>query len=185
MLEDLIVRHCAPTLTGLKLGSLFLYREFGLEREIRLWNKNLNKKGIFVEILREDERGALIYVYRRKQLAHLLENQRVNGMLAKYGYSCEEPDEVLRVLGKRLKKKRGFPHEIGIFLGYPLEDVVGFIQNGGKNYMFCGCWKVYCNEQLARRQFERLIKCKRICNRLYEEGQSIMRLAVAVSNEKY
>ena len=36
-----------------------------------------------------------------------------------------------------------FPHEIGVFLGYPLEDVVGFIRHRGKCFTCCGCWKSY------------------------------------------
>ena len=43
-----------------------------------------------------------------------------------------------------------FPHEIGLFLGYPFEDVMGFIENKGENYLCSGCWKVYSCEQDAR-----------------------------------
>lgn len=38
-----------------------------------------------------------------------------------------------------------FPHEMGILLGYPVEDVEGFIINNGKNELYTGYWKVYDN----------------------------------------
>jgi hypothetical protein len=41
------------------------------------------------------------------------------------------------------KYQVGCPHEIGIFLGIPLPDVLGFIRNRGKKALVSGCWKVY------------------------------------------
>ena len=38
-----------------------------------------------------------------------------------------------------------FPHEMGVLLGYPIEDVKGFIDNAGKNFLYSGYWKVYAN----------------------------------------
>jgi len=40
---------------------------------------------------------------------------------------------VLNALIERVVRTLGFPHEIGVFLGYPLEDVMGFISNKGHN----------------------------------------------------
>lgn len=38
-----------------------------------------------------------------------------------------------------------FPHEMGLLLGYPIEDVVGFMEHSGKEYLYSGYWKVYEN----------------------------------------
>ena len=50
---------------------------------------------------------------------------------------------LLDELSRRMRsaKAGGFPHEIGLFLGYPLEDVTGFIAAGGAEYRCSGCWK--------------------------------------------
>ena len=69
--------------------------------------------------------------------------------------------------------------QIGIFLGYPLEDVLGFIENGGKNCLSCGCWKVYSNECEALKAFERYEKCKAVYQRLFASGCPLTRLTVA------
>ena len=42
-----------------------------------------------------------------------------------------------------MKKQNKFPHELGLFLGYPIEDMEGFIKNKGENYLYAGYWKVY------------------------------------------
>lgn len=67
-----------------------------------------------------------------------------------------------------------FPHEIGIFLGYPLGDVIGFIKNAGHNCKCTGCWKVYCNECEAVRTFAKYKKCKDVYMRLWQQGRSVL-----------
>ena len=51
-----------------------------------------------------------------------------------------------------------FPHEIGVFLEYPLLDVKGFLKNNGKNFIYSGYWKVYgnVNETIGKfRQYDK------------------------------
>ena len=36
-----------------------------------------------------------------------------------------------------------FPHELGLLLGYPAEDVRGFMGIGYKKCLYTGYWKVY------------------------------------------
>ena len=76
-----------------------------------------------------------------------------------------------------LARSRG--HEIGVFLGYPLSDVVGFIENSGRNFTCCGCWKAYGDPQAAQRHFAQLRKCTAVYLRLFHSGTPILRLAVA------
>lgn len=58
-------------------------------------------------------------------------------------------------------RTKDFPHEIGLFLGYPLEDVQGFIENRAEGYKCVGCWKVYGDEEYAKQEF-RAIKIVQI-----------------------
>ena len=68
-------------------------------------------------------------------------------------------EEKLRILEERISCG-SFPHEIGIFLGYPVDDVLGFIENKGANYLFCGFWKVYSNPRKAKRAFDEYVHCR-------------------------
>ena len=65
------------------------------------------------------------------------------------------------------------------FLGYPLPDVVGFIENEGRNFTCCGCWKAYGDPAAARQHFAQLNKCTAVYLRLFHSGTPIQRLAVA------
>ena len=90
---------------------------------------------------------ALIYLYRPKALARDLACEDAACLLNGSGYDGTEPSGCLRCLMDRLQcQKDGFPHEIGLFLGYPPEDVRGFIENETRNYKFTGYWKVYGDE---------------------------------------
>ena len=85
---------------------------------------------------------------------------QVQAFLAQYGYDAqrEAVDRLLERMAARYaryrEKQDGFPHELGIFLGYPLGDVEGFIRHQGKNYLCAGYWKVYQDERRARETFQ-------------------------------
>ena len=54
------------------------------------------------------------------------------------------------------RRNRGeFPHEMGILLGYPSEDVSGFIEHKGRDFLYSGYWKVYGNLQEKLKLFHK------------------------------
>ena len=123
---------------------------------------------------------ALIYVYRIRRLVRDLADPEIRQFLADCGYRDFSMEGALAHLARRIMEKGGeFPHEIGLFLGYPLGDVKGFIKHRGQHCKCTGCWKVYCDEREARRQFCRFEKCRSIYCRLYREGRALSRLTVA------
>ena len=81
-------------------------------------------------------------------------------------------------LAKRLSDSAEFPHEIGLFLGYPIVDVIGFIHNKAQNYKYCGLWKVYGDTEQAQKIFELYKKCERIYYEKWSSGRDIERLTV-------
>ena len=69
-------------------------------------------------------------------------------------------DCAIEHLKRRLAAGRGsFPHEIGIFLDYPLCDVRGFIENKAQNFKLVGTWKVYGDPEEAQLRFRRFRSC--------------------------
>lgn len=182
MLEENIIKHCAPTLAGIKTANLFSYRFEStdkLREELQEQNQKLNEKGVFVEILKADDSRALIYVYRERMLNLDLHREEAWEMLANCGYSCPGTPDCLECLKNRLFRREDFPHEIGLFLGYPLQDVRGFIEQKGKNYKCCGLWKVYGDEGESRKIFSRIEKCSEIYRQLFANGIPISQLTVA------
>lgn len=180
MLEKYLIEHCAPTLASLKTASLFSYHAAqDPEDDVKHLNRIFRDKGVELLILKRKENAMLIYVCRRTQLAKDLERPGAKELLERYGYTDTSVDGAIERLRMRLASADGFPHEIGLFLGYPVEDVLGFIENAGQNCKCCGCWKVYCNECEAVRTFARYKKCRDIYKRLWQEGRSVLQLTVA------
>ena len=70
-----------------------------------------------------------------------------------------------------------FPHEVGLFLSYPPEDVKGFLEH--RPCKCVGCWKVYENEEAARKTFAKYKACTRVYCRQLASGIDIERLTVA------
>ena len=83
------------------------------------------------------------------------------------------------LLCARLAQGGAFPHEIGLFLGYPIDDVVAFIANKGRNCLCCGCWKCYTDAEAAQKAFCRFRKCTSVYKRLFACGRTLDQLAVA------
>lgn len=102
------------------------------------------------------------------------------GLLRREGYPCESCGKCLAVLARKLCSGGDFPHEIGLFLSYPPEDVKGFIENRAANYKCCGMWKVYSDERKAKELFAKYKKCTDIYCERYRAGCRIDELAVAV-----
>ena len=72
----------------------------------------------------------------------------------------------------------GFPHEIGVFLGYPVKDVRGFIENEGKRYLMIGYWKVYSDLADARMIFKEYDRAKDCAVNEFLSGKSVRDIAL-------
>lgn len=181
VLEQKLIVHCAPTLAGMKCAGLFqLFYEDrqSVQEELENINQLLNEKGVYAQILAWREKSALLYVYRPTLLEKALEQKGVSELLAAYGYENTEVDDCLLRLTHRISESFCFPHEIGIFLGYPLEDVKGFIENGGRNCESCGVWKVYCNCEEKEKMFEKMRKCKEVYRQVFQRGGNLFQMTV-------
>ena len=180
-MEKSLIEHCAPTLAGMKCASLFNYFHSGeqlVREELNELNHLLNGKGVFIEVLIWRETSALIYVYRKTMLESILASPGAFELLTPYGYESCETEACLSYLKCRIRHSSCFPHEIGVFLGYPLEDVYGFITNKGQNCESCGMWKVYCNKDEKNKLFQKFQKCKDIYQRVFCEGRTLLQMTV-------
>lgn len=182
--EAVFVEHCAPMLAGMKPANLFRFQPsagMAIEKAVTEWDRKLSPYGISVRIVKKCMKtGAfLIYACRREWVGKILSEQSSRDFLESLGYAADSGlDAVLRQLSDRFCLER-FPHEVGLFLGYPLEDVVGFIENQGRNYTCSGYWKSYGDPAAAQKCYERYRKCTAIYAKLFENGTPIMRLIVA------
>lgn len=185
--EALIIKHCSPTLAGIKTGSLFNYsfkQVDDLKNEIKNVNLRLNKSGVMVRLLKVTDHRALIYVYRPGMLINDFSCEETRCYLCSNGYRPCQPEKCIERLSHRIQQQSDFPHEIGLFLGYPFADVSGFIKNNGSNFKCVGCWKVYSDACKAEKMFRRYEKCKRVYCKRFAEGLSLQQLTVKADRNR-
>ena len=183
MSEELVVRQCAPTLAGIKTGSLFraAYEDKKqLLGQIREINQRLREKGLCLLPLRFRNGNALLYLYRPERLKTDLNNELARRTLGNAGYADQNPGRCVGTLIRRLQDEAEFPHEIGLFLSYPPEDVRGFIENRAQNFKRAGLWKVCGDEARAEALFRKFKKCTQIYCERWQSGSNMDELAVAV-----
>ena len=181
--EAVLVRQCAPTLAGMKPGSIFCFNHSPLEvsrQKVCQWNKQLEPFGLTVQILleRPGSSSVIVFVYRRDRLEQMLSDDAYQSFLAQAGYERTNLDGLLEQLSYRLRTQPEFPHEIGVFLGYPLQDVIGFIENHGRNFTCCGFWKSYGDPAEMQVCFACYRRCIQTYVAMFEQGIPLERLAV-------
>lgn len=157
--------HCGVTFAGIKAASLF-----NLKRRcahcLGRYEEYFARRGFVFLTMKSDDERILLYVYNRKRLEGILFERENRRFLEGEGYRYETAEEALTILKSRMNGE-DFPHEIGIFLHYPLEDVKGFIAHPNEGVKLIGCWKVYEGEERKKRIFEIYKKCtQRIIERL-------------------
>ena len=182
--EQKLACHCAPALAGIKPANLFSIQteeDSGVDELVDGYQKTFQKRGICFQILCRCSRRTLIMVYRPAILLRELETAEARALLNQFGYRAGKPGAdlhltgLLEILARRIEESGtcSFPHEIGLFLGYPIDDVTGFIQNRGGNCLYSGYWKVYSDVQRAKRQFDRYETVKAGMLRVLETGKTI------------
>ncbi len=186
MLIKTLVEYCAPTLAGLKTGNIFSVKNglYDIDEEIRSLNSILVGRGLRLMPLRKKKESTMIYLYRPERLKEDLKDPAAAKILRDKGYSFRDPESCLAELAGHLKIDAVFPHEIGLFLGYPPYDVKKFMEDPFKGVKCVGCWKSYGNECEAEKTFDKYKKCTAIYNKQIECGRPLEALIVDTRRQK-
>ena len=144
-IETQLALQCAPLIMGLKVSNLFI---IPAENETVV-QMVLKHSGISCfRLLRTTEKITYL-LYRRKDLEQVIEHPKIRAFFQKEGYERFTLGTILYTFQRRYESYMTaggmFPHEMGLLLGYPLDDVTGFIEQKGKNYLYAGYWKVYAD----------------------------------------
>ena len=173
-----VVLQCAPFLKGLKVSCVISLEEILYEGLAEL----LRDTGISYHRLSCSEGKCLVLFYRPNELERYLNSPKIRGLIREYGYVDMSLERMLYRLYSRVddfaKRGMGFPHEIGAFLGYPADDVKGFIENQGRKYLMIGYWKVYSDLTKARMIFKEYDRAKDCAVNEFITGKSIREIAV-------
>lgn len=171
--ETQIAVHCAPLIAGIKISNLLILQK-GQARRVR---QLFDRAGFAQVTLYSGGQKDAILIFRNQELDSYLSCERVKKMLCRMGYRDAPPEQLLEMFALRYasyRKGQGrFPHEMGLFLGYPPEDVEGFIENGGKEALCGGYWKVYDKQQEKQLLFHGFDVAKEGLVKLVAQGFSM------------
>ncbi|ERI90168.1 hypothetical protein HMPREF1982_04108 [Clostridiales bacterium oral taxon 876 str. F0540] len=173
-LYNIITYGISPTISGDKCATLInLSNKY--RNSFSLWKKNKSEfiKNIplkYYEVNITDENYTVLF-YDTQLLENVLCEYKSAKFLEGEGYHNRGSiSNLLDILRKNYEN--GCPHEIGLFLGIPLHDVLGFINNSGQNYLYCGYWKVYEDVKGAKNIFHKYDTVKKSVMKAISEGKN-------------
>ncbi|MCC8138480.1 MAG: DUF3793 family protein [Clostridiales bacterium] len=166
-------QQCAPVIAGVKPSNLLIV-EKGNQNGLR---HVLRGTELCTYLLHASAEKEYWLLFDPEAMQRLLEEPDKRCYLQECGYKTDDMDQVLERLAKRFRnykrKRADFPHEMGVLFGYPLNDVRGFIENGGKNFKRSGYWKVYDDVAYADQIFILYESARRMALRLCGQGWRI------------
>lgn len=146
---SLVVTQAKPSATiTLKKGVDSIY-----EKWVKYGENFLKSIDIKYINLRECENALIILIYDTKELSNYIFKKENKSFLTKLGYSDENDLNVYLKILKRRYEEFNCPHELGVFLGYPLDDVKDFMNCSSKKCLACGYWRVYNDYNTAKEIF--------------------------------
>lgn len=175
---SLVISGVKPSATvTLKKGNNNLYDKwikYGIS-----FLKSINIE--FVE-LRESQDALIILVYDKEELENYIFNKSNKQFLVQLGY--EEENNIESYINKLKERYEKFkcPHELGVFLGFPLEDVKDFMECTNKKCLVCGYWMVYNNFNNAKEIFNKYDKVKEHAVNNILSGDSTHNIAFNIRN---
>jgi hypothetical protein len=172
-LEMQMAMQCAPLITGLKISNLL-----NIRREDFMSMHEIVKHSHFSRyLLFETEEKIALLLFHRDSLERHLGKKQVKEMLTQAGYVDLSLGCVLKELSVRyrgyMEGNNDFPHEMGLLLGYPTEDVKGFITHQGNDCLCVGYWKVYAHKEKKLKLFEGFEKARERLLKLLSYGVSM------------
>ena len=175
-IETKFALQCAPIITGIKISNLLIVSSCDEESVRRI----LMKSGILHYRLLRQENKTTFLLFHRSKLTAYLEDPDVQRILKENGYEDMSLGGILRTFQYRyqmhMSDKVGFPHEMGLLLGYPVEDVLGFIRHKGRNSLYAGYWKVYHDVDAKRKIFDNYENSKETLIQLLAQGYNMRQI---------
>ena len=173
--DQMMIHYSAPTLCGINPGNLFFVKqsEFS-ETQLLLWKEKFRVNGFSVTSEKSSEDTVFILVYNPLLLRNLLGDVLVSSYLLGKGYKTPlNTCSVIKELVRRIKTQEIFPHEVGIILGYPVQDVIEFESRQGRDCKYCGYWKSYSDVEKAKKCQCSYKECSCMCKEWFDQGYSI------------
>lgn len=145
LVKTALVREGVKPGEFLRVRRRYLCEGFG-ENSCVLLRDLVAMIGLDALTLRADSESVLLLFYRPDALESTLRRPEIADALRAFGYVPERGlRDALATLQRRFENasdSKSIPHEIGLFIGYPADDVLGFA-SGSRRPVCRGSWVVY------------------------------------------
>ena len=175
--DQIIIRSSSPTFCNIKPGNLFFVKNEDFDSEkFEAWKEFFFKHGLMAYSNQISETSTAILVLNISWAKKILADLFVQSYLSEKGYHTDCVFDFVEEVFSRMIENECFPHEVGVILGYPVEDVIGFENHHGRDCKYCGCWKSYSDIENAKECHCKFTECSRLCKKWYDEGFSISQI---------
>ena len=148
-----LVNQCAPVIKRLKPATMLMIENQCLKNFCILAQEWQLERFLLYGGVKKSS----VLLFHSDALNAYLNQFEVRQFLAKMGYEQVLLENQLKKLGQRIEQyyelNQEYPHELGIFLGYPIGDVLGFLTQKGEQVLYRGYWNVYCDVEEAKSTF--------------------------------
>ncbi len=183
-----LMLECAEVLAGVKPANLISLgnRTQPCGRNLyQLWQNHhealaTRLADLTIMVLQTKERALLLLCYDKDQLECHLAHTGIRTLLHKAGYEADASnDALLTELRRRIGNNDSFPHEIGLFIGYPAKDVAAFMGLIKLPFAYQCLWKIYGNPDQSLGLAEQFRCCRQRMGAILMKGR---REALALDN---
>lgn len=209
LLDRGLLDWCAPTLAGLKPASMFSvprFHEVGrcacgkpcmgeyapgeLDEALARATGRLEACGVRVRALATRPGSMLVLMWRPALMEAFVQRDAEAALLELEGYDVSSAEACVTRLQERLRAFDAcprnpdgtdrFPHEVGFLLGYPLDDVLGFVRDR-QHPLLRGCWNVHADVPRAQRIFTLYEASATLAAARFDLGEPLEAIASAAS----
>lgn len=177
-----LVFQCSEVLTGVKPANLLALpnKKRSCGRNLyQLWQKYHEQLAVTLDyltfkVLRQNDDSVLLFCFNHTQLEEHLSHNGIRVLLAKSGYDInQDTNNLINELAKRASSSKGFPHEIGLFIGYPAKDVAAFMGLAKLPFTCQGPWKVFGCPKKSMALASRHKSCRKLVKNMLEHCTSV------------
>lgn len=169
-LETQIIFQCAPLLCGLKASNLLIVSKENVTDVMNLFHHTYLQ---IVQLAASDQKATFL-IFNQIRLQNHLNLPEVSHLLRKMGYNDLSLSSLIDSVGflyqEYVAGTGEFPHELGLLLEYPPEDVKAYMIHQGKNALVSGYWKVYHNPEEKKVLFQKFESAKETLLTVFSEG---------------
>jgi len=158
--QEVLIR-VSPTILGVKPAEILNVKLGSLDKCRRCFQGFDDIKFIEIRDFPRISRRQLLF-YHITCLEQVLTQKAIQKFLQQLGYPFSFNMELyLDILISKLQSCI-FPHEIGVFLGYPLKDVLGYMGLTSLKLVNVKGWQYYGNGKSSILQYKRFCKAREV-----------------------